>query len=334
MSDATEKSRKELVWDFIRELDATSPDEYEVLLTRYHADDAVWEIFHPFNTLKGCREAAEKFWKPLAAAIPDMERRLDIFAGDLFEDEYWVSSMGHISGIFEEPWLDIPPTGRIVYLRIGEFYKVRKEKIVETHILLDIPDLMRQAGVYPFRTMLASSGMQPGPKLHNGIRFGDDDPTQETLETVLNMHKALHDFDGKDINSMKHDSCWSEHFNYYAPAGIGTTRGMGQFKKFHQQPFLASFPDRYGRDHYCRISDGPIAATTHWTTLTATHTGSTWLGLPATMKKLTMRVADWYCADDAGKLHENWLFMDIPHICLQMGYDIFENLRLQLSDNS
>ena len=138
------------------------------------------------------------------------------------------------------------------------------------------------------------------------------------------MHKALHDFDGKDLNSMEHSSCWSDHFCYYAPAGIGTTRGMASFKKDHQQPFLASFPDRHGTDHYCRISDGPIAATTHWGTLTATHTGSVWLGLPATNKRLTMRVADWYCANDQGLLHENWLLMDIPDILHQLGVEVIE----------
>jgi len=58
------------------------------------------------------------------------------------------------------------------------------------------------------------------------------------------------------------------------------------------------------------------------------HTGSDWLGLPATGKKLIFRVADWYCADEAGKLHENWLFMDIPDVCRQMGFDIFANMDL------
>ncbi|MCF7952943.1 MAG: hypothetical protein K9K78_02545, partial [Spirochaetales bacterium] len=30
-------------------------------LSNYYADDAVWEIFHPFNTLRGSTEAAEQF---------------------------------------------------------------------------------------------------------------------------------------------------------------------------------------------------------------------------------------------------------------------------------
>lgn len=315
---------KSLVWRFIHELEQAPPQKIEQILHRYHALDAVWEIFHPFNSIDGSVAAAQKFWKPLYQAIPDLERRVDIFAGDLYQDNYWVTTMGYLCGNFVNPWLGILPTGKLAYLRIGEFYKVVDQKITETHILLDIPDLMRQAGIYPFRPMPAVPGLVPGPKQHNGVRLGDDDLEQKTLDVVLSMHKALHDFDGKDLGSMQYTHCWSENFFYYAPAGIGTTRGMASFKQDHQKPFLASFPNRHGTDHYCRISDGPIATTTHWGTLTATHTGSTWLNLPATGKKLTMRVADWYCANDRGLLHENWLMMDILDILHQLGVNILE----------
>jgi len=322
MDKAIRRRHKTMVWDFINELDKASIDQIESTFCKYCSEIAVWEIFHPFNAMHGCKEAGEGFWVTLANAIPDMERRLDIFAGDVYKGDYWVTCMGSICGNFENSWLGIPPTGGVLYLRIGEFYKVQDNKIVKAHILLDIPDVMRQAGVYPFRPMTATAGFVPGPKKHNGIRLGEDDPERKTLETILRMHKALHDFDGKDINSMKHSHYWSEHFLYYAPAGIGTTRGMENFKRYHQQPFLASFPDRHGTEHYCRISDGPIACTTHWGTLTATHLGSEWMDLPATGKKLKMRVADWYCVDENGRLNENWLFMDILDIHMQMGIDV------------
>ncbi len=351
MENQTRRKNKDHVWKFIEAMDAVtgedrgdapaggpaeSPDDrarsdgpsnsltrrFQSVLETFCSKDVEWKIFHPFNTLQGCEAAARDFWGDLAEALPDIERRLDIFAGDDYKNEYWVTCLGHLCGTFERSWLGIPPTGRVASLRIGEFYKVRDEKIVRAHILLDIPDLMWQAGVYPFRPMPAAPGMVPGPKKHNGLRLGEDDPQQKTLDTVLSMHKALHDFDGKDLGSMQHSQCWSEHFLYYAPAGIGTTRGMEQFRAYHQKPFLVSFPDRHGRDHYVRISDGPIACTSHWGTLTATHTGSGWLGLPATGKKLQMRVADWYCADERGLLHENWLMMDILDICMQMGYDV------------
>lgn len=328
MGLSTRHQNKTLVWKYILELEKTPPKAIEAVLHKYHAENAVWEIFHPFGTISGCTAVAEKFWLPLTHAIPNMEHCLDIFAGDLYGDDYWLTSMGYLRGNFVNSWLGIPPTRQVIYVRIGIFYKVAANKIVKTHILLDIPDVMRQAGMYPFRPMMGKPGFVPGPKLHNGLRLGDDALEKHTLNTVLTMHKALHDFDGKNINSMEHSHCWRDFFFYYAPAGIGTTCGMENFKKYHQQPFLGSFPDRHGTAHYCRISDGPIAATSHWGTLTATHFGSDWLGIPATGKKIKMRVADWYCADEYGKLHENWLMMDILDIQMQMGIDILSDCRL------
>jgi hypothetical protein len=37
-------------------------------------------------------------------------------------------------------------------------------------------------------------------------------------------------------------------------------------------------------------------------------------------------VADWYRLDNDGKIYDNWVMMDIPHIVHQMGMDIFHDL--------
>lgn len=325
MEQCDGNSAKRLVWEYCRGLDSCSAEDMERQLSAWFAEDSRWEIFHPFNTCDGLSQAVESFWKPLKRAVPDMERRVDILTGSSFNGSDWVTVMGHFCGNFEEAWLGIEPTEKLLFFRIGEFHRIEKGKIAESHILLDIPDVMRQAGCYPLPPMPAAPGIYPPPKGQDGIRLGFGDSTgYDTLSTVLNMHKALHDFDGENLDSMKHGEFWSEHFHYYAPAGIGSMRGMRDFRRYHQQPFLISFPDRYGKEHYCRINDGPIAATTHWGTLRATHLGSEWLEIPATGKKLTMRVADWYYADHEGRLIENWLFMDIPHIFSQLGEDILQ----------
>ena len=333
METKIRQQNKNCVWEMFHALANAPQKKIADTLRLYYAEEAVWEIFHPFNTLHGCQEAVQHFWQPLFQAIPNLERRLDIFAGSVYQDHYWVTCMGYLYGNFENPWLGIPATKDIVYLRMGEFHQVEKGKISKTHLLLDIPDVMRQAGFYPFRPMMGASGLVFGPQKSNGLRLGEDDLQQKTLNTVLSMHKALHEFDGKDVNSMPQDRYWSENFLYFAPAGIGTTRGLNNFKKKHQQPFLQSFPDRQGSEHYCRISDGPIACTSHWGTLTGTHLGAEWLGLPATGKKITMRVADWYCASEEGKLYENWLLLDILDMYQQMGFDVLANLANRLQGN-
>ena len=57
-----------------------------------------------------------------------------------------------------------------------------------------------------------------------------------------------------------------------------------------------------------------------WPSINATH-GGTYLGVPATYRKITQRVMDfWRCTD--GKIMENWVFIDLPDLFLQIGHDV------------
>ena len=117
---------------------------------------------------------------------------------------------------------------------------------------------------------------------------------------------------------------------WYGAAGIGTTRGLKGFEDYHQIPFLVAFPDRAGseRGHFIRIGDGHFAVTGGWGYLQATHTGGELFGVAPTGKRIKMRVMDFYrCNDET--IIENWVPMDVPHILLQMGVDVFGRMRHQ-----
>ena len=47
-----------------------------------------------------------------------------------------------------------------------------------------------------------------------------------------------------------------------------------------------------------------------------------WLGLPPTNLRISMRVMDLWRREGA-LLKENWVFIDIPDLLLQMGVDVF-----------
>ena len=61
----------------------------------------------------------------------------------------------------------------------------------------------------------------------------------------------------------------------------------------------------------------------------ATHNGDDWMGIPATNKKITMRVMDWWRRED-NLLVENWVFIDKIDLLHQFGIDVFEKMRAQL----
>ena len=105
------------------------------------------------------------------------------------------------------------------------------------------------------------------------------------------------------------------------PAGIGSNFTYAGFQKDHRIPFLTGFPDRIGGNHYARFGDGNYVCSGGWPSINATH-GGLYLGVAATDRKITQRVMDfWRCAD--GQIMENWVFIDMPDLFLQMGVDLF-----------
>jgi hypothetical protein len=59
----------------------------------------------------------------------------------------WVGGTGWFSGTFARDWLSIPATGKKIRIRWGELCRVKDGRISEVFTLLDIVDLMQQAGL-------------------------------------------------------------------------------------------------------------------------------------------------------------------------------------------
>ena len=109
------------------------------------APDCKIHLATPFEDLDGPGALYEQAYQPLLAAIPDLERRDFIVIGGRNDDDDWVGCAGHYMGVFEQPWLDIPPTRHAVAMRYHEFFRVEDGKVVEMQALWDIPQVMMQA---------------------------------------------------------------------------------------------------------------------------------------------------------------------------------------------
>ncbi len=301
----------------------------------YHSD-AQWWGCHPFNEVQGHTDISA-IWRQLRTALPDMERRDGIFisgeskvdnrVSEALTGRILVASMGCYQGTFQQDLCGIPATKGVVTLRSCEVHSIVDGKIAHSYVLFDLLDLMRQANVWPLMPSLGTEGMWQHPATHDGVRLNSSEPAQgdSAFNTVIAMHNALLSFDGKDLNSMQHQQYWTDHFLWYGPAGIGTTRSMSGFRAHHQIPFLVGFPDRQGSGHYVRIGDGDYVVTGGWPSVTGTHLGE-WLGMPATGKVIQMRVMDFYHLVD-GRIAENWVPIDIIHMLKQMGFDVFARLK-------
>ena len=299
--------------------------ELSGLAARVLGPDAVWDVSAPVGRLAGGEAIVEGLVLPLRRALPGVRRRDEIFIGGRNRRERggdWTAAVTHYVGNFRAPFLGVAPCDRLVFLRAGEFHRVEAGRIVEAKLILDLVDLMRQAGRMPLPRMLGTEMLCPGPETHDGV-LPRSEGGEASLDLVETMLSDLHRFDPGSFSSAGQTGAggaWSETMLWYGPGGVGSSHRWEGFVKDHREAFLRAFPDRKGGNHYCRVGDGAYAAVSGWPSMTMTHAGD-YLGVPATGRPLTLRVMDFYrCAE--GRIEENWVLLDYVDLFAQMGVDL------------
>jgi len=337
VDQAENLAAKRRVMAIMRGLAEAPPEQLSAVARAGLAAEVALNVTHPINELRGIEAGLEQLWRPLRRALPDMERREFIVAGGRYREGAWVACMGHYLGNFAHDLLGIPATRGVVHLRFCEGHELRDDRIVTSYIFLDVLDLMRQAGYWPLAPSLGSEIRWLPPRTLDGLILSrqDEGRSRRTIESILKMHAALGYYSGAPptravLDEMEQAKHWHKDFMWYGPAGIGTTRGFSGYEDYHQIPWLAAFPDRGGsaRGHFIRIGDGYYAVTGGWGYLQATHTGGELFGAPPTGKRVKMRVMDFYRCDDE-TIVENWIPIDVPHLLLQLGVDVFGRMRHQ-----
>lgn len=322
------QSAKTLVRAFYDQVDSAHLDDLDAVLAKSVHPDWRWQGYHPFDDLTGPDAVAGQFWRPLRAALTSLQRRLDIFfAGEnkiAGHEGVWVASMGHLMGLFDQPWLGIQPTGKIAMLRYAEFNRIEADKIVETAMYFDIPHLMMQAGLAPFPPQTGAHLVQPGPMPHDGLLFAPQPPEegQKTLAAIDYMVGDIKTWRGGREEPLVEElrRSWNEDMVWWGPAGIGATYTIERYAEQHSGPFRAGFKDRIFNGHICRIAEGHYGGFFGRPNLTLTPTGG-FMGMPASEVPGDMRVIDMY-RRVGEKLTENWIFIDLLHFWKMQGLDI------------
>lgn len=325
---------KRFVRDALYALADSSPGTLERRLEAAYHPDAEWRGSHPLNELRGVQAIADVVWRPLIRSFPDLERRDTIIIGGHYNGHDFVGAVGHYLGTFREDWLTIPATGRPIYIRYGEFHRVANGRIDQSTVLIDVLDVIRQAGFWPVAPSLGTEEQWPGPLTADGVVLTEQDPavSAASLAQTLAMHRTLGDYDDtsgqgrQGLLDMPQKIHWHPKMMWYGPAGIGTTRGLQGFVDYHQLPFRIAFPNRRGGNHYVRIGDGAYSATSGWPSVYASHKGGDFLGTAPTGRDVTMRVMDFYLHHE-GLIRENWVPLDIIHLLKQMDVDVFARMQ-------
>ncbi len=283
------------------------------------------DVAHPVNALTGVEAVVDGYFAPLSRAIHGAHRRDLMFLGGPNRRAVggdWCASVTHVVGTFAEPLFGIPPSGKLVFLRVGEFWRVEDGRVTQARLIPDLIDLMRQAGRMPLPMELGHELIWPAPATQDRLLPAGGHGAQ-TLDLVEAMLADLRAYDPETFSSKGQtgpNGYWAEDMFWYGPGGIGSTFTYEGFDRDHRVAFLTAFPDRVGGDHYCRIGDGDYAAVSGWPSMTMTFQGD-YLGQKADGRPLTLRVMDFYrCA--GGQVAENWVLLDYVDLFRQMGRDL------------
>lgn len=328
---STISNAKAVVRDYYSALEsAQTSDDMRTVMQGATASTYLWRGFFPFGEMHSCDQLVDRFWAPFRKAITSMQRREDIFfagANSLKDDGgVWVVSMGHLMGLFDQPWLGIRPTGKMVMLRYCEFNFVLDGKIAQTAFYFDIPHLMAQADQYPFAPQTGVHMVQPGPQTHDGLLYHDA-PEEDGKATLAAINAMISDLGQWNSGLSLEDELrrtWHEDMIWWGPTGIGATYTIERYAKQHSGPFRAAFSERSSTGHVARVAEGHFGGFFGWPNFTARHDGG-FMGLPASKDKVDFYVIDLY-RRDGDKLAENWIFIDLLSLFHQQGVDVLGRL--------
>ncbi|MEY1554770.1 ester cyclase [Yoonia sp. R2331] len=318
-------------------LAAATPQTVADVLAARTSPEWHWRGMHPFYEQRGANAVAESFWAPFLTAMSRVQRRPDIFfAGTNVaagRPGTWVVSMGHLMGLFDAPFLGIPPTGKITMLRYAEFNCVKDGKIVETALFCDLIHLMHQAGLRPLPPQTGQHLVQPGPLTHDGLLYDTHDPA-EGMATLALIDRMIGDIaansntgpDSKPRETPQQElaRCWHDDMLWWGPDGIGATYTIDRYITQHQQPFRKHLTNRVFHGHQAKLAEGSYGGFFGWANLSVTPLGG-YMGLPKG-PAADMRVVDIY-RRDGEKLAENWVFIDILHFLDMQGLNVLNRLK-------
>lgn len=137
--------------------------------------------------------------------------------------------------------------------------------------------------------------------------------TAETKAVIEAMVEALNDHRIDDIGEF-----FDRDFRWMGNQGCGTKLGLHAFQENWQRPFQAAFGDKVCVDE-ARLFMGEWAAA--FGRQEATHHGE-FMGVPATGRRVEIRYMDFWKVVD-GKIVDNWVMVDFPHVLAQLGVDVF-----------
>ena len=317
------QAAKSLVLAHHAALDEARPGEAREALGRHCAEGLTWMGVHPWHELAGLDALAAGFWEPLREAMAPLQRRPDIFmaghqAGYAMPGT-WVCEMGHLLGLFDRPFLGIPPTRKAAFLRYCEWSRVEEGRIVDQALFLDLDFLLAQAGRFPYGWTTGAVLLTPGPRTHDGLLLSPRAP-EEGAATLGLIDRMVERLVGRGVRTTAEDLAadWDPGMLWWGPSGIGASYTHDRYLEQHCRPFEAGIEMVRHDGHETRIGEGAFGGFFGYPSLICRSTGG-YLGAASALDRpVEMRIVDLY-RREGDRLAENWIFIDHPWVLAQLG---------------
>ena len=158
--------------------------------------------------------------------------------------------------------------------------------------------------------------MVKGSRPEQAVLSRDTDmaKTDATRHIIEGMVDGLNDHQIDGIGAF-----FSDNFRWMGNQGCGTKIGLQAFQDNWQRPFQAAFSDKVCIDE-ARLYMGEWVAA--FGRQEAVHSGE-FMGVAPTHKKVEIRYMDFWKVVN-GKIVDNYVMVDFPHVLAQLGVDIFD----------
>jgi predicted ester cyclase len=186
---------------------------------------------------------------------------------------------------------------------------------LENQCALNCNALAKPARLRPVSCKRVQGGVMAGARPEQAVLTRDTDmsKTDDTRRVIEGMVDGLNDHRIADIGEF-----FATGFRWMGNTGCGTKEGLREFQDNWQKPFQAAFSNKVCVDE-ARLYMGEWAAA--FGRQEATHSGM-FMGVAATGKKITIRYMDFWKVVD-GKIVDNYVMVDFPHVLAQLGVDVF-----------
>tara|TARA_B110001452_G_scaffold246837_1_gene232449 strand:- start:2283 stop:3398 length:1116 start_codon:yes stop_codon:yes gene_type:complete len=227
------------------------------------------------------------------------------------------------------PLASLPPSGELVRIRICDFYRMQGERISYNWMMLDLPDLLRQAGrrVLPRASVLPDDGWFQPPSAMDGIPAPYSPLTPpEKAEASRAVALALLDSEwyarGRASGA---PSLWAQDMRFYGPSGIGFAASLDEYRTYVLGALERGFTHRSFELDVMSCEGDYCGAHGY---LSGKHSGC-FLGEAATGRAVRLRVGlHWHIVD--GVALEGYAMFDTPALFDQLGIDLLARVEAPL----